>query len=119
MAEQTITSTVIKVHGRGSLVVPYKQFDSEDVQIDISGNSYVFEVDGIPVPISEELVPDPDDALGQLIVLGRTLISQIKTEPCQFALIDTTDAADDIYQVVWSGTIVLTGYKGAPDSVEG
>ncbi len=116
MANQTVTNTSITVHGRGSLVVEYKVKNAAGVQVDISGWQLWFEVDG--VPIREALVADPNDALGKRIVLERAQVATLKTSDCKFSVIDETDAINDIYRVLWSGTIKREGYVGVPDTAE-
>lgn len=117
MANHTITSETITVHGRGSLVLPFKIRAQNGDQIDISAMPLYFEVDG--VSIREPLETDPDDALGLRIVLERTQIQLLGTTPLEFVVVDETDAANDIYEVLWAGTITRKGYKGNPDAVLG
>lgn len=116
MANQTITDTEITVHGRGSLVIPYKVKNAGGIQQDYSARILYFEVDG--VPIREQLEEDPSDPLGLLIKLERTQVATLKKTPTRFAVIDETDSANDIFTVLWEGTIVRTGYVGAPDTTD-
>lgn len=108
----------ITVHGRGTLRIPFG-LETEDgtQQLDISGLPLVFEVDG--APISEPLMPDPDDALGQLIVVERAQIQTLGQTALPFAVIDESEKDADIYTVLWAGTIKLTGFKGNPDTKAG
>ena len=117
MASNTVTDTSIIVHGRSSLVLPFASKDKFGATIDISSWVLRFEVDGIP--ISELLVADPNNSTGKLLKLERTQIATLKTSACNFALIDETDSANDIYNVVWSGTIKLSSdsFVGAPDTI--
>ncbi len=109
MANQTVTDKTITVHGRGSLIIDYKVKDSTGDQVDISAWDLYFEVDGIP--IREPLVSDPADPLGQRIVLERVQVAELATTPKKFVVVDETNSADDIYIVLWSGTIWRDGYK--------
>lgn len=117
MANQTVTDNSITVHGRGSLVLPFKVKDANDTQIDISTWTIYFEVDG--VPIREALVADPADALGKLIKLERAQIATLKTSDCKFIVVDETQSASDLFTVLWEGTIKRTGFVGTPDTSEG
>jgi bifunctional DNA-binding transcriptional regulator/antitoxin component of YhaV-PrlF toxin-antitoxin module len=123
MANQTITADTITVHGRGSLVLPYKVRDASGTQIDISDWVVFFEVDGLSFEVGgvsgsfrEQLVSDPNDPLGLRIILERAQIAQLTKTPMRFAVIDETDSASDIFRVLWAGTIKREGYIGAPDS---
>lgn len=117
MANQTITADTITVHGRGSLVLPYKVRDANGTQIDISDWVVFFEVDGNATPIREQLVADPNDPLGLRIILERAQIAMLTKTAMRFAIVDESDAVNDIYRVLWAGTIKRTGYLGAPDSI--
>ncbi|MFI8667960.1 hypothetical protein ACIGGE_16155 [Qipengyuania sp. NPDC077410] len=117
MANQTITEETIAVHGRGSLVLPYKVQNANGEQVDISDWSIYFEVDGNPYPIREPLVPDPNDPLGQRIVLERQQVAMLTKSPSRFSVIDETNMGDDLPYVLWEGTIKRTGYVGEPDNI--
>lgn len=119
MANQTITADAITVHGRGSLVLPYKLNAKEGetiTQIDLSERTLFFEVDG--VPIREELASDPNDPMGKLLVLENDQIITLKKTATRCAIIDETELADGRPHVLWEGKIGRTGYVGAPDEVE-
>ncbi len=116
MANQTVTSSTITVHGRGSLVLPFKVNDASNAQVDISGWTVYFEVDG--VPIREQLVADPDDALGLLLKLERTQIAQLSKTAKRFAFVDETNSVDDLFFVLWNGTIARTEYVGSADATD-
>lgn len=116
MSNQTITADTITVHGRGSLVLPYKVKDASGTQINISSWVVFFEVDGLAEPIREQLVSDPNDALGLRIVLERAQIAMLSKTPMRFAVIDETNIAQDLPNVLWEGTINRSGYLGAPDT---
>lgn len=119
MANQTITGTQITVHGRGSLVLPYrptaKTADKGTIQIDISGRTLYFEVDG--VPIRELMVPDPDDPKAQRIVLESNQIAILSKTPTRCIIRDETNIAAGLPYVMWNGTINRDGYVGDPDTV--
>ena len=116
MSNQTITGTSITVHGRGSLVLPFAMKDAVGAPIDISEKVIYFEVDGIP--IREQLEADPNNALGQRLVLERTQIATLKKTPSKFSIVDETLSVDDLFVVLWTGTIARDGYVGAPDATE-
>jgi hypothetical protein len=119
MANQTITGTLITVHGRGSLVLPYrptvKTADKGTVQIDISGRTLYFEVDG--APIRELMVADPDDPKAQKIVLESNQIAILSKTPTRCIIRDETNIAAGLPYVMWNGSINRDGYVGDPDTV--
>lgn len=117
MPNMTVTSDKIVVHGRGSVVIDYKVTDTAGTQVDISALPLFFEVDG--VPIREPLVADPNDPLGRRIVLEREQVESLKTSLSRFAVIDESDAAQDVYIVLWDGMISRTAYIHDPDTAEG
>lgn len=114
MANQTITKDTITVHGRGSLVLPYKARDTAGNQIDVSHWFVYFEVDG--VPIRELLTLDPNDPLGLLLKLERSQVATLSKNPTRFALVDESRMLEDLPTVLWEGTIKRTGYVGDPDA---
>jgi hypothetical protein len=118
MANQTITDTQITVHGRGSLVLPYqlkqKSPDGETVQIDLSSRTLFFEVDGVPV--REQMVPDPADPKGKLIVLENDQVVTLGVVATRCLIRDETDIANGRPVVLWDGTIKRVGYINAPDT---
>ena len=120
MANQTITGTQITVHGRGSLVLPYrpsaKGADKTTAQVDLRDRTLYFEVDG--VPIRELMVADPDDPKGQLIVLENDQIVTLSKSPTRCIIRDETNIAIGRPYVMWNGTICRDGYVGLPDSVD-
>ena len=117
MANQTITEETITVHGRGSLSLPYKVQTASGEQVDIPDWVIYFEVDGNPYPIREPLVPDPNDPMGQRIVLERAQVAMLTKSPMRFSVIDETNIEDDLPYVLWAGTIKRTGYVGEPDNL--
>lgn len=120
MANQTITGTNISVHGRGSLVLPYKlrrqTGDTTSEQVDLSTRSLFFEVDG--ASIREAMVADPNDPLGKMIVLENDQIVTLKQTPTRCIIRDETDIAIGRPVVLWDGKINRDGYIGNPDSVD-
>lgn len=120
MANQTITGTTITVHGRGSLVLPYKlerkTGDSTTEQVDLSTRTLYFEVDG--VPIREVMVANPSDPLGKMIVLENDQIVTLSKNPTRCIIRDETDIANGRPVVLWDGKINRDGYIGNPDSVD-
>jgi hypothetical protein len=115
MANLILTKNTIEVHGRGSVVIPYKVRNPDGTQIDISSWTLFFEIDG--VPIREQLTNDPQDPLGKLIKLERAQVETLSRSPLNFALVDETLASQGIFTVLWDGTIRYTGYRGSPDTV--
>ena len=115
----TATTAEIKVHGRGSFVLPWSRWTADPAtggtQIDISSRTIVIEIDGIP--ITKTFVSDPNDALGLRLILTQTDIAQIPSSPKKFAIIDKTDAT--LPDVQLSGTIQSFGFLGSPDGQEG
>lgn len=118
MANQTITEGTIEVHGRGSLVLPYKAKNKQGEQIDISSWVIYFEVDGLEQPIREQLVADPNDPLGQRIVLERAQVAMLTSTAKNFSVIDETNMTDDLPFVLWTGKIKRVGYLGEPDATD-
>lgn len=117
MSNQTIRDDSIRVHGRGSLDIPYKVEDASGAQIDISQWEVYFEVDGLPNPIRERLSPDPNDPLGLRIVLERSQVEGLSRATRKFAVIDETNLVNELPVVLWSGTIRRDGYVGTPDTI--
>jgi hypothetical protein len=120
MANQIITDKLITVHGRGSLVLPYKlnqkTGDGKTVQVDLSTRTLFFEVDG--VPIREVMVVDPADPLGKLVVLENDQIVTLGKTATRCIIRDETDIASGRPVVLWDGKINRDGYIGNPDSVD-
>lgn len=123
MANQTIIGNQITIHGRGSLVLPYKltkrvsALSTETTQVSLAGRTLYFEVDG--VPIREEMITDLNDPQGKLIVLENVQIVTLQKTATSCVIRDETDIAIGRPVVLWSGTIKRDGYIGAPDAVEG
>ena len=104
----------IKVHGRGSLTLPFQVFDEDEdcvqTQRDISADTYYFEVHG--ADIRKLLTSNPDDDEGLLLQLTRTEVETLTTSPLKFSFVDESD---ENYPVVeWHGTIQRFGYTGEP-----
>lgn len=120
MGNQTVTADTITVHGRGSLVLPYKLQEKDGsgvvTQTDLSTRTLFFEVDG--VPIREQLAPDPNDPKGLLIVLENDQIVTLKKTPTRCIIRDETDIEAGRPVVLWEGKIGRTGYVGEPDGTE-
>ena len=123
MANSTTTKDTITVHGRGSLRQRWKHqrkaADGTITQTDLSGRTIFFEVDGLQVPIREQVVPDPADPLGIIIVLENEQVRNLKLTPTQFTLIDETEGEDGLPVVLWEGKINRYGYVGLPDQTDG
>ena len=120
MANQSITDKLITVHGRGSLVLPYKltqkTSDGKTEPVDLSTRTLYFEVDG--VPIREVMVVDPSDAKGKLIVLENDQIVTLSKLPTRCIIRDETDIAAGRPVVLWDGKINREGYVNDPDAVD-
>ncbi|MCI1142144.1 hypothetical protein MOP88_07290 [Sphingomonas sp. WKB10] len=86
------------------------------MQIDLTGRTLFFEVDG--VPIREKMVADPNDAKGQMIVLENDQIVTLSKTPTRCLIRDETNIAQGLPVVMWDGTINRTGYINEPDSVD-
>ena len=116
MPNQITTKDLISVHGRGSLKIEWKAQDANKKQIDVSDRIVFFEVDG--VPIREQLVQDPNDPLGLVVLIERTQVANLRSKPTRCALIDETDIEADLPFVIWDNRIVRVGYVGVPDDVD-
>jgi hypothetical protein len=110
-----INGTAITIHGREGLYLPYarKTVDAQGVhtQIDISGSSLFFEVDGI---LRKRLIADPDDALGQAIELTLVEVDALKASTTKWAVIDETG---ELPAVQLEGTIKRIGWTEVPPNV--
>lgn len=117
MANATVSGNDIKVHYRGSFRLDYKATDVDGVQVDASAWNLWLEIDGIA--LREKLVADPEDPLGQMVVLENAQILLLPTAPIPFIIRDETDLLNDEPIVLQEGTISGYGYKNAPDGTVG
>lgn len=118
MANHITEPGIIKVHGRGSLLVHYKVYDKKDgTQEDLSGLTIYFEVDGLEEPIRKLLVPDETDPKGQKLILTRTDVEKLSSSPCRYSYVDETDIASDMPRVFEDGEISMLGYSRDPDNI--
>jgi hypothetical protein len=113
MAEVNQDASLIEVHGRGGLSVPYTRFrksqQGREEQVDISASIIYIEIPAIH--LRKRLLVNPSDPKGLLLKLLRAEVEKLPVTPCEFAVIDeTTDTPD----VEWQGRIVRTGYVGDP-----
>lgn len=102
----------INVHGREGISIPVKRWTdiAKTTQIDISGDTFSFEVEGkTPIP----LIADPGDPKGlllQIISLATAGIVVSLGQTPAFALRDTTGA---VPIVRWEGRFVVRGWEGS------
>ena len=110
MAEVSADTTLIKVHGREGLSIPYTRYQKSatgrETKIDISASIIWFEVPAANIRV--QLVPNPDDLEGLLIRLTRDQVETLPTTATVFAVIDET--IPDYPDVEWEGKIQRTGY---------
>lgn len=111
MADVSKDATLIQVHGREGLNIPYTRYQKtatgRETQVDISGSDIFFEVPGATPPLRVQLVANPGDAKGLLIQLTRDQVETLPTTQTVFAVIDETGTIPD---VEWEGKIQRTGY---------
>ena len=105
--------TLITVHGREGLLLPYTKFTKtttgREEQVDIS-NSVIY----IEIPaanLRKLLVPNPSDEMGLLIKLLREEVESLPKTQSEFVVIDETG---EVPNVEWIGKIERVGYTGAP-----
>ena len=107
-------TNAISVHGREALNLPYKRWATEEngtrVQLDISGSSMFLEVPG--AQLRRPLLVDPSDPKGLRMYLERSDVERLPAVDTPYIIVDETDA--DYPVVELEGTIIRTGYKGAP-----
>lgn len=113
MAEVNQDATLIEVHGRAGLAIPYTRFkknaQGRDEQIDISTSTIYIEIPAIK--LRKLLVANTADPMGLLLELTRSEVEKLPVTASPFAVIDETT---DIPDVEWEGKIVRTGYIGDP-----
>ncbi len=106
-------ATLIEVHGRSGLNIPYTRYrkidQGREEQVDISASTMFIEIPAIH--LRKALVVNPDDAMGLIIRLTRTEVEGLPIVPCDFAVVDETPIVPD---VELSGKIVRSGYIGDP-----
>lgn len=114
MAEVNKDASLITVHGREGLNIPYTRFrktpTGREEQIDISGSTIYFEVPA--ADIRKQLVADPADPLGLRIRLTRAEVETLPITESDFAVVDET--VMDVPDVEWTGKIKRVGYIGTP-----
>lgn len=114
MADISQDGTLITVHGREGLNIPYVRFQKEttgrETQIDISASDIYIEIPAADLRV--KLVTNPQDDKGLIIRLTRDDVEKIPIIPSDFAVIDESNA--DYPDVGWEGKIKRVGYVGAP-----
>jgi hypothetical protein len=114
MADVSKDAQLITVHGREGLSIPYTRFTKSatgrEAQVDISESTIWIEIPA--ARIRKQLVANPGDSKGLLILLTRTEVEKIPTKATDFAIIDET--VPSIPDVEWEGKIQRTGYVGEP-----
>lgn len=105
----------INVHGRSGISIPIKRYTAPPAQggteIDISGDSLSFEVNGASGSPFSLTKPDPNDPLGQLLVIADLYTAGIIITPgstMPFVLRDTTGA---VPVVRWEGQFIVRGWE--------
>ncbi len=114
MAEVNQDASLIQIHGRAGLKIPYTRFrktaTNRDEQIDISQSIIYMEIPAIN--LRKRLVANPSDTKGLLLKLTRSEVEQLPTVTSEFAVVDETDI--EAPDVEWIGKIVRIGYIGDP-----
>lgn len=114
MADVNKDATLITVHGREGLNIPYtrskKSSTGREEQIDISASVIWIEIPA--ASLRKQLIANPGDPLGLLIRLTRAEVETLPITAVDFAVIDET--VSDVPDVEWTGKIQRTGYVGAP-----
>lgn len=115
MAEVNQDASLIEVHGRGGLSIPYTRYQKNaqgrDEQVNISGSTIYIEIPAIN--LRKLLVPNAADPKGLLLEITRAEVEKLPVTPTPFAVIDETANIPD---VEWVGKIVRTGYIGDPSA---
>lgn len=114
MADVTKDATLITVHGREGLNIPYtrskKSTTGREEQVDISASLIWIEIPA--ASLRKQLIPNPGDPMGLLIRLTRAEVETLPIKPTDFAVIDET--VTEVPDVEWTGQIQRVGYVGAP-----
>ncbi|UYY77471.1 hypothetical protein [Sphingomonas sp. R1] len=118
MANQTVTTTEISVHSRGSLELTFRFYrktgPTTREQIDLSTRTLFFEVDG--VPIREALVAHSTDTKAKVIILESDQVETLRKTATECLIRDETEIATRRPKVIWRSTIKRFGFLGAPDA---
>lgn len=105
----------INVHGRAGFSVAVKMWsgnpnDPAQSQIDVSGFTLTFELDveGVnDVP----LVPDPDDLLGQKLIIPSLSDAGIFLTPGNYPAFAVRDTTGAYPAVLWEGRFIVRGWE--------
>lgn len=102
----------INVHGRAGLSIPIKRYTdaTQTTQIDISGDTLTFEVEGTP-PIVIALIPDPGDVKGLLLYVPNLKTAGLLVtpdNPLDFVIRDASGASP---VVRWRGQLLISGWE--------
>ncbi len=107
-------TNAISVHGREALNLPYKRWATEEngtrVQLDIGDATMFLEVPG--ARLRRQLLVDPTDAKGLRIYLNREDVERLLAVDTPYIIVDETDETFPLVEL--EGSIIRTGYKGAP-----
>lgn len=104
--------TLITVHGRAGLIIPYTRFttvNNVETQVDISAATLFVEIPG--ARIRKALQVDPNDVKGLRIVLTRTEVGAIPIKPAEMIVVDETG---EVPLVDWDALVQRIGYKASP-----
>lgn len=104
----------LNLHGRSSLYLPWKSYTdlTYQTQIDISGYSLFFEVEGV---LRQKLVSDPADPLGLLLDIPSLADAELLVMPPlypRYVLRDET-GADPVVRA--QGKIIVYGFEAQPE----
>jgi hypothetical protein len=105
----------INVHGQEGLSIAIKLWsgnpaDPSQSQVDISGYTLALELD-LPDFVNIPLVPDPGDALGQLLVIDSLSAAGILVTPGSFPLFVIRDTTGAFPDVRWEGRFIVRGWE--------
>jgi hypothetical protein len=113
MAEVSKDATLIRVHGREGLNIPYTRYHKtatgREVQVDISGSDIFLEIPAADLRV--QLLPNNADPMGLLIQLTRLQVAAIPTTATEFVVIDESGI---VPKVEWDGKIQRIGYTEQP-----
>jgi hypothetical protein len=116
MANQTVTTQLITIHGRGSITLYWRPQNALEERIDVSDRIMFLEVDG--ASIREQFTKDPNDPLGLKVLVPRTLVEALNTTPTKLAFVDETNIAEDAPVVVFEAKMARYGFIKKPDQTD-
>lgn len=92
-------------HYQEGMKVPVRDLDVNGVEIDISLRTWTFKTAS---GLTKQLVADPNNAKGKLLVLTTAEVQGIPAVGTDFAIVDETTDPDDVR---WEGRITPRGWK--------